>query len=158
MRSLKGECLDRMIFFGETSFRRATAEFLSHDHGERNHQGLANRLIVGGEEATRAPGPIECRQRLGGILQYYYRATAQSHRLPKCPVMAGVLGHGSTSSKAPRLCGSAHSCPGSVENRLLEPAQFAISSRVGLRSYSFTIRQAASLHHEPRYCVLTMNN
>jgi transposase InsO family protein len=76
-RSLKEECLDRMIFFGETSLRRATAEFLSHYHGERNHQGLANRLIVGGEDANRAAGPIECRKRLGGMLQYYYyRATA----------------------------------------------------------------------------------
>jgi hypothetical protein len=76
LRSLKDECLDRMIFFGESSLRRATAELLSHDHGERNHQGLANRLIVGGEEANRAVGPIECRKRLGGMLQYYYRATA----------------------------------------------------------------------------------
>ena len=76
LRSLQEERLDRMIFFGETSLRGATAEFLSHYHGERNRQGLANRLIVGGEEANRAPGPIECRQRLGGILQYYDRATA----------------------------------------------------------------------------------
>ena len=45
LRSLKEECLDRMIFFGETSLRKATEHFLAHYHGERNHQGLDNRLI-----------------------------------------------------------------------------------------------------------------
>ena len=76
MKSLKEECLDRMIFFGETSLRRATIEFLAHDHGERNHQGLDNRLIAGGEEVGRAAGCLRCRKRLGGMLSYYYRAAA----------------------------------------------------------------------------------
>jgi transposase InsO family protein len=76
MRSLKEECLDRMIFFGESSLRRATAEFLAHDHGERNHQELGNRLIAQGEEIGRVSGPIQCRERLGGMLRYYYRAAA----------------------------------------------------------------------------------
>ncbi len=43
--SIKSECLDRMIFFGEQSLRRAVAEFVLHYHGERNHQGLGNALI-----------------------------------------------------------------------------------------------------------------
>ena len=45
MRSIKGECLDRMIFIGEASLRRAVHEFMAHYHAERNHQGLGNRLI-----------------------------------------------------------------------------------------------------------------
>jgi transposase InsO family protein len=40
-RSLKEECLERMIFFGEASLRNAVREFLAHYHGERNHQGMA---------------------------------------------------------------------------------------------------------------------
>lgn len=76
LRSLKEECLDRMIFFGEASLRRATMEFLAYYHGERNHQGLGNRLIEEGEEVGRATGRVQCRERLGGMLRYYYRAAA----------------------------------------------------------------------------------
>jgi putative transposase len=76
MRSLKGECLERMIFFGESSLRRATVAFLAHYHGERNHQGLDNQLIDGGEDVGRAPGQVQCRKRLGGMLRYYYMAAA----------------------------------------------------------------------------------
>ena len=76
MRSLKGECLERMIFFGESSLRKATSAFLVHYHRERNHQGLDNRLIEGGEEVGRNAGPVQCRKRLGGMLRYYYRHAA----------------------------------------------------------------------------------
>jgi transposase InsO family protein len=75
-RSLKEECLDRMIFFGEMSLRNAVREFLAHYHAERNHQGLENRLIEAGPEVRQAIGTIECRERLGGLLRYYYRAAA----------------------------------------------------------------------------------
>ncbi len=71
--SLKSECLDRMIFFGETSMRNAVKEWLAHYHGERPHQGLGNWLIEPGAEASRATGKVECRERLGGMLNYYYR-------------------------------------------------------------------------------------
>jgi transposase InsO family protein len=76
MRSMKGERLDRMIFFGETSLRKAATELLAHYHRERNHQGLENRLIAGGEELGRETGRIHCRERLGGMLRYYYREAA----------------------------------------------------------------------------------
>ena len=66
VRSIKDECLNRLIFFGERSLRRATREFAAHYHTERNHQGLENRLIEpdGRERSTR--GAIDCVQRLGG--------------------------------------------------------------------------------------------
>ena len=72
--SLKSECLDRMIFFGETSLRNAVREFLAHYHGERNHQGLNNRILEPGEEVGRDCGEIQSRERLGGLLRYYRRA------------------------------------------------------------------------------------
>ena len=56
MRSIKEECLERMIFFGETSLRNAVREFLVHYHAERNHQGLENRLIAPGEGVGRTTG------------------------------------------------------------------------------------------------------
>jgi hypothetical protein len=76
MRTMKSECLNRMIFFGERSLRRALAEFVAHYHGERNHQGLGNRLIEPGNEVGRVEGKVACRNRLGGMLRYYYRDAA----------------------------------------------------------------------------------
>jgi transposase InsO family protein len=74
--SLKRECLDKMIFFGERSLRNAVAQFLLHFHRERNHQGLGNKLIESGEEVGLTDGKTQCRERLGGLLNYYYRDAA----------------------------------------------------------------------------------
>ena len=76
MRSVKDECLHRVIFFGERSLRKAVREFLIHFHSERNHQGLDNRMVQAGDAVGCATGEIECRERLGGILRYYYRQAA----------------------------------------------------------------------------------
>ena len=76
MRSIKEESLGRMIFFGERSFRNAVDAFCEHYHHERNHQGLENRLIEPGEEVGRCDGEVICRERLGGVLRYYYRPAA----------------------------------------------------------------------------------
>ncbi len=40
VRSIKEECLNRMIFVGQASLRRAVTQFVAHYHEERNHQGL----------------------------------------------------------------------------------------------------------------------
>jgi transposase InsO family protein len=45
IRSIKDECLGKMIFVGRASLRRAIGEYMAHYHEERNHQGLENRLI-----------------------------------------------------------------------------------------------------------------
>jgi len=50
--------------------------FLEHFHAERNHQGLGNRLIEPGEEVGRLTGDVVCRERVGGMLRYYYREAA----------------------------------------------------------------------------------
>jgi putative transposase len=75
-QSVKEECLGRMIFFGERALQSAAICFLEHHHGEGNHQGIGNRLIAPGEEVGRATGEIACRERLGGLLRYYYREAA----------------------------------------------------------------------------------
>ncbi len=46
VRSIKESCLDRMILFGEASLKMAIKNFMAHYHSERNHQGLANRIIL----------------------------------------------------------------------------------------------------------------
>jgi putative transposase len=76
VRSIKESCLERMIFFGEDSLRNAIREFVAHYHLERNHQGLGNRLIVPMETTAERTGAVERRQRLGGLLNYYYRKAA----------------------------------------------------------------------------------
>jgi len=72
VRSIKEECLHRMILFGERSLQRCLREFTAHYHAERNHQGIGNELIDGAELSVS--GPVECQERLGGLLKYYRRA------------------------------------------------------------------------------------
>jgi putative transposase len=75
-RSLREECTDRMIFFGEAMLRRSVLEFVQQYHGERNHQGLGNRLIEPPKEVGQRSGDVHCRERVGGLLRYYYRHVA----------------------------------------------------------------------------------
>ncbi len=70
--SIKSECLQRMIFFGESSLRRAVHAYLDHYHSERSHQGIGNEVIDGGTGTSE--GEVRCRERLGGLLKHYYRA------------------------------------------------------------------------------------
>ena len=76
IRSLKEECLDRMIFFGEKSLPTATANYVDHYLRERNHQGMDNRLLIPGREVDEKVGEVMCRERLGGLLRYYHRQAA----------------------------------------------------------------------------------
>lgn len=69
--SIKSECLDRMIFFGERSLRRAVTSYMEHYHLERAHQGLGNERI---EVSIQGTGSVQCSERLGGILKHYSRA------------------------------------------------------------------------------------
>ena len=74
VRSIKQECLNRVIPLGERHLRRTIAEFVDHYHQERNHQGLDNELIAGTVSPVEGGQRIRRRQRLGGLLNYYARA------------------------------------------------------------------------------------
>jgi hypothetical protein len=63
-----------MILFGGDSLWNSIRQFLNHYHQERYHQGLGNRLIIPMEATVNTEGRIERRARLGGLLNYYYRA------------------------------------------------------------------------------------
>jgi putative transposase len=76
VRTIKESCLDRMIWFGEDALRRGISEFLSHYHFERNHQGLDNRLIIPKDPTNATIGRVRKRERLGGMLNYYFREAA----------------------------------------------------------------------------------
>jgi len=74
VRSVKEECLARMILFGEDSLRYVLNESVDHDHRERNHQGKGNVLLFPVvSQDTEQQGPMQCRERLGGLLKYYTR-------------------------------------------------------------------------------------
>jgi putative transposase len=78
VKSVKEECLSKLILFGESSLKRALQQYEVHYHEERNHQGKENKLLfprqtqaVGGDQ-----GSVQCQERLGGLLKYYYRQAA----------------------------------------------------------------------------------
>jgi len=73
VRSIKFECLRRLIPLGERHLRRAIREYVAHYHHERNHQGLDNELIVRSALPCGA-GTVRRAQRLGGLLNFYHRA------------------------------------------------------------------------------------
>jgi hypothetical protein len=50
--------------------------YLDHYHAERNHQGMCNQLIEPSDDVGKEIGRIQCRDRLGGMLRYYYRVAA----------------------------------------------------------------------------------
>ncbi len=76
--SAKSECISKLVFFGEQSLWTAMREYLAHYHEERNHQGKDNLLLfpAADHDPTRTDGEIQCRERLGGMLKYYYREAA----------------------------------------------------------------------------------
>ena len=80
VRSLKEECLSRLLLFGEAGLRRALGEYVAHYHAERNHQGKANQLLFPSRWEAPTPaasaGLVGCEQRLGGLLKFYRRRAA----------------------------------------------------------------------------------
>jgi putative transposase len=76
VRSIKEEALEQMVMLGERSLSYASQQYLAHYHHERNHQGLGNQRIAPEPECSRQGGAVVRRDRLGGLLSYYYRDTA----------------------------------------------------------------------------------
>ena len=74
--SVKSEMLSRMVFFGERSLRRALSQFIEHFHEERNHQGLGNVIPFPTREQAADVGEVKCKERLGGLLEFYYQEAA----------------------------------------------------------------------------------
>jgi hypothetical protein len=76
VKTIKYECLNRFVLFGERHVRYVIKEFMAHYHGERFHQGLGGQLIDNRAASTATTGPVGCRSRLGGMLNYYHREAA----------------------------------------------------------------------------------
>jgi transposase InsO family protein len=78
VKSVKDECLSKLILFGEASLRRTLREYVVHYHVERNHQGKDNVLLfpVATKAMNHGDGSVGCKERLGGLLKYYHREAA----------------------------------------------------------------------------------
>ncbi len=74
VRSIKTECLNKIIPFGFTSLERAVNEFVTHYNLHRPHQGIGNELISGSEDS--GSGEVIVSERLGGLLKRYHRSAA----------------------------------------------------------------------------------
>ena len=74
VRSVRQECLAKLILFGERSLQRALTEFVAHYHSERNHQGKGNVLLFPAPVDATLRQRVRCRKRLGGLLRYYCKA------------------------------------------------------------------------------------
>jgi len=74
VRSVKEECLDQLILFGERSLRHALQEYLAHHQHERNHQGLNNVIPFPDQRTGAQDGTIRKSERLDGLLNFYHRA------------------------------------------------------------------------------------
>lgn len=70
------EYLSKLILFGEASLKRALRHYLEHYHSERTHQGKGNVLLFPEAAEASLPKPVQCRERLGGLLRYYHREAA----------------------------------------------------------------------------------
>jgi len=67
---------DKVVLFGDRSLRRALREYVEHYHAERNHQGKGNILLFPRGTHICRDGPVQCHERLGGLLRYYHQEAA----------------------------------------------------------------------------------
>ena len=74
--SIKTECLGRMVPLGERHLRSAIQQYMEHYHEERPHQGIGNEMIAPLHRDPVRTGRVRRRERLGGMLSYYYREAA----------------------------------------------------------------------------------
>ncbi len=70
IRSIKSECINKMLIFGENHLRYVVNEYMQHYHTERPHQGIGNNIIA---PLPQGEGKIVCQERLGGLLKSYMR-------------------------------------------------------------------------------------
>jgi putative transposase len=78
IRSVKTEVMSKLILLGERSLRHCLDNYLSHYHAERNHQGKGNMILfpMAADRIGETSGEIRTRERLGGLLKFYYREAA----------------------------------------------------------------------------------
>lgn len=75
IRSVREECLDKLLIINQAHLRRVMREYISFFNTARPHQGLAQQIPVS-KIPHETIGPVHCRTVLGGIIHDYYRDAA----------------------------------------------------------------------------------
>ena len=75
IRSVREECLDKLLILGEQHLQRVLTSYVAYYNGARPHQGIDQQGPVPLASMAR-DGPIERRDLLGGVLHDYYRRAA----------------------------------------------------------------------------------
>src|SRR5262249_53032421 len=101
VRSVKEECLSKVILLGECSLRWALNEYVEHYHVERNHQGKGNVLLFPRDtDIPHEPQSVQCRERLGGLLRYYHQEAAGSTPKVQSGTVRAAIGRARKSEKS----------------------------------------------------------
>ena len=121
-RSLKAECLDRLILFGEKAMCNAVREYLAHYHTERNHQGLDNELIVPLERPPDFETEVKTTERLGGLLHSYHLSEILSGERRR------KIDSGQRSSLDQAVCATKDKIPSSIVGNSWMPSTMSPST------------------------------
>jgi putative transposase len=73
VKSIKTECVEQFVLFGEDSPRRVIGDYMAHYHDERNHQGIENVIPYPDGRLGQRDGPVGKAARLGGLLNFFHR-------------------------------------------------------------------------------------
>lgn len=76
VKTIKTECVEQLVLFGENSLQHVIREYLAHYHAERNHQGIDNVIPFPDARLFQQEGPVVKAERLGGLLNFYHRHAA----------------------------------------------------------------------------------
>lgn len=76
VRSVRRELLDRLVLIGEDHLRRVVTSYIEHYNAERPHQGLGGAFVDADPRSANRSGRVVRRDRLGGLLRFYHRASA----------------------------------------------------------------------------------
>jgi putative transposase len=75
IRSVREECLDRLLIIDQTHMRRVMREYIAFFNAARPYQGLDHQNPVP-TMTHETSGPVRCHTTLGGIIHDYYRDAA----------------------------------------------------------------------------------
>jgi putative transposase len=75
IRTVREECLDKLLIWNEPHLRRVLGEYVSYYNNRRPHQGIAQNSPLG-FEVPSGEGAIAYRGVLGGVIRDYYREAA----------------------------------------------------------------------------------
>jgi len=79
IKSIRNECLDHFIVFGEAHLRQLVQQYVAHYNAERFHQTMGGKLLTQNADSANdnsTSGTIKTHSRLAGTLKFYQRSAA----------------------------------------------------------------------------------